>query len=75
MTNDDLEREKTKSFELGRVAQLEDVADDLRERAGDVFAQADNHRSMKRANQLKRLAQEYETEASEARKRYEDKYK
>lgn len=70
----DLEREKTKSFELGHVSQLEDVAEDLRERAGEVYAQADNHRAVKRAKQLKRLAQDYEEQAQEKRAEWEDTY-
>lgn len=75
MDNEELEREKTKNFELGHISQLEDLSEELRERAGDFWATADTHKEMEKAEQLKGLAVELEERAEEKRESWEEKYK
>jgi len=70
----DLEREKTESFELGRHSRLEDIAEDLRERAGKLWSN-DNRRDTKKAKAFKKLAKEYEEKYEKERERWENEYK
>lgn len=70
----DLEREKNQSFELGHISQLESISEELRERAGDLWANSSRHDS-KKANELKQLAKEYEERAKKRREQYEQEYK
>ena len=72
--SDDLEHEKTKSFELGHISQLNDTADDLRERAGDLWSEADGRCEIEKARQLKKLAQELEDKATNKREQWDSKY-
>jgi hypothetical protein len=72
-TDVDLEHEKGKSYELGRLSQFQDLADELRERAGELWA-SDSRRDTTRAKELKDLAQEYENRYEEERERWEEKY-
>ena len=73
MNDEDLEREKTESFELGHISQLEDVADELRDRAGKMWANSSRN-DTKTAKAYKKLAEEYEQRASDRRGRWEEKY-
>lgn len=73
--SNDIEREKTKSFELGHISQLEDVSEELRERSGEKWAEADSRKEIAKARQLKELAQEFEERAETKREAWEDEYK
>jgi thymidylate synthase len=70
----DVEREKNRSFELGHISQLEDLGEELRERAGKQWAEADRRRDRQKAEQLKELARELEERAEERREEWEEKY-
>lgn len=72
--NTDLERERTKNYELGHISQLKDTADDLRERAGEAWAEASCRREIELARQMKDLASELEAEADERRGRWKEEY-
>jgi len=69
----DLEREKNKSYELGHIAQLNDIADELRERSGELYANS-SRQDTKKAKFAKKLASEFEERAEDERDRWEDKY-
>lgn len=70
----DVEHEKTKSYELGHISQLKMTAGNLRERAGEVYAQAERPKEHDKAKLLKKLAREFEEEAEEKRERWDEKY-
>jgi len=70
----DLERERKRNYELGRIAKLEDIADDLRERAGEKYAHSSSRRETEKAKQLKSLAEEFEERAEGDREAWEEKY-
>lgn len=69
----DLEHEKGKSYELGRLSRLQDLADELREQAGELWA-TDSRKDTTKARQLKELAKEYDERYEEERARWEEKY-
>jgi len=69
----DIEREKNKSFEIGQIGQLEDIADELRERAGKLYANKSSKDTTK-ARYLKEVASGFEDRASERREQWEQKY-
>lgn len=71
----DIEREKTESFELGHISQLEDIAEELRQRSGEKWAEADSRAEIKKARQLKELAQEFERRAETKRDTWEEEFK
>jgi len=68
-----LERERNKSFKLGQIGQLEDIAEELRERAGKLYANK-SRKDTTKAKHLKKLASEFEDRASERREQWEQKY-
>lgn len=70
----DVEREKNCSFELGHISQLEDMVEELREEAGELWANGRRSDS-KKAKVLKRKASEYEERAQERRSQWESEYK
>jgi len=70
----DVEREKNESFEMGHISQLEDIAEDLRERAGKLYANK-SRKDTDRAKHLKKLASEYEERAEKRREVWEEKYR
>lgn len=72
-TDVDLEREKTESYELGHISQLENVAEELRERAGELWA-TDSHNDYEKAKVLKKWAKEYEGRAEKRRDQWKEKY-
>lgn len=74
-SSNDIEREKTESFELGHISQLEDIAEELRERSGEKWAKADSRKAIEKARQLKELAQEFEKRAETKRDVWEEEYK
>lgn len=67
-----IEDAKTESYELGKLSARESFAEELRERAGEVFAEADGRPAVEKANQLKDLAREMEAAAEEERERCEE---
>lgn len=72
--NIDVEQEKAKSYELGHISQLESLADELRERAGEEWANSSSRTDTKLAKQLKDLGNEFEERANEKRERKKEKY-
>lgn len=74
MSDDELEREKNASYRLGHISQLEDIADELRDRAGDLYANT-SRTDTKKAKFAKQLANEYDDRADELREQYEEKFK
>lgn len=75
MSSEEVEREKTKSWELGHISQLNEMAEELRERAGKLWAQGDSRQELAKARQLKELAQEFEERAEEKRDAWDKEYK
>lgn len=75
MNEEEIEREKTESFELGHISQLKDMARDLRKRAGNIYANTSKRTELAKAKQLKELAIEYENEAMKLRNEWEKKWK
>jgi len=71
----DIEQEKTESFELGHISQLEDMAEELRERSGEEWAQANSQTEIEKARQLKELAKEFEKRAETKRDVWEEEYR
>lgn len=71
----DLEDERTKNYELGKVSILESLGPDLRKRAGEIYAHANSRKEHAKAKQLKELAREYEERAEEAREEWNNKWK
>jgi len=70
----DIEEEKTKSYELGEISQLESIAEELRERAGELWA-TESRTESKKAKVLKEQAREFQERYEERRKRWDDRYK
>lgn len=68
------EQEKTKSFTLGHVSQLEVLSEELRSRAGDAWADASSRVEIEKARQLKSLAEEFEERAQDLRAQRDDRY-
>lgn len=71
----DIEAEKTQSYELGHISQLNNISDELRERSGDMWAEASGRREIEKARMLKDLADEFEEHSKEKREEYNSKYK
>ena len=71
----DLELEKTQSFEMGQISQLESIASELRKRAGEIYAYSDDRTKIEKANQLKSLASEFECKARQKRKTWDEEYR
>lgn len=74
MSDSNLEREKTESFKLGHISQLEDLESELRKRAGRTWADADSRTENEKAKQLKDLAREFGNRAASKREKYEEEY-
>jgi len=70
----DIEQEKNESFEIGQIDQLEDIADELRERAGELYANK-SRKDTTKAKHLKKVASEFEDRAEERREQWKQKYK
>jgi len=73
-TEDELEFEKTKSYKLGRVAQLEDLGEEFRERAGDQWGSADTREEVAKARLLKEIGKEFEERGQDARGEWDEKF-
>ena len=71
----DVESEKTESFELGHIAQLNDISEELRERGGETYAHSSSRTELEKARQLKSLAEEFEDRAQDKRDQWENKWK
>lgn len=74
VSTSNVEYEKTKSYELGHIAQIEDLSSELRERAGDMWASASSRTENRKAKQLKDLANELSVRSEEKRDQYDEKY-
>lgn len=68
----DLEFEKTKSYRLGQIDKLEDIAEELRQEAGDVYAHADHPDDVRIAKRLKSMARDFEQRAEEKREEWKE---
>lgn len=72
--NTDVEREKNKSYELGHIAMLESLGEELRERSGELYGHADDRMGVEKAKQLKDLGREFEERAEERREKWSEKH-
>ena len=70
---DELEYEKGKSYELGRLSQLEDLGEEFRKRAGDKWGSADTRKQNAQAKLLKDLAREFEERGEDRRDEWDKK--
>jgi hypothetical protein len=70
VSEEEYERQQGESYELGKLSRLTDLSGELRERAGERFAE-DN---MDEAMWLKDIAEELEERHTKERERWEDKY-
>lgn len=67
---DPLEYIRNKSFRLGQVSALEDIAPELRKRAGECFAAEQDSE----AQLLRKLASDFRAKAQAARDAYHNDY-
>lgn len=72
---EELEHEKTESYELGHISQLEVLEGEMRERAGERWAHSNNPTDTKIAKVLKKLANEFGERAEEKREEWEEKHR
>jgi len=70
-----LEEEKRKSYNLGKLSMLESLGMEFRKRTGEEWAKADGRIEVKKAEQLKEIAREFEKRAEDWRKKYDKKHR